>query len=71
MPAKRKKKNEPGGSPKKPAHNGQREGEMRPIGHIITAKDAGWITPTAFVLPVKLVPIDPPRPLKKRRRDSQ
>lgn len=33
--------------------------------HIITAKDAGWITPTAFVLPLTFVPVDPPRPIKK------
>lgn len=35
---------------------------------MITAKDAGWITPTAFVAPITLVPIDPPRPLNRRRQ---
>lgn len=39
------------------------DGERRE--HIITAKDAGWITPTAFVLPLTFVPVDPPRPIKK------
>lgn len=71
MAAKRNKKAEPGGTSKKSAKSSHAQVEMRPIGRIITAKDAGWITPTLFVAPVTLVPIDPPRPLKKRRRGSQ
>ncbi|HEX7379105.1 MAG TPA: hypothetical protein VF278_18425 [Pirellulales bacterium] len=41
------------------------QGERRRRGRVITAKDAGWISPTAFVAPITLVPIDPPRPIKK------
>lgn len=37
----------------------------------ITAKDAGWITPTAFVAPITMVPIDPPRPLNRRRPQGE
>lgn len=44
-------------------HEPQHEG--KPGVRMITAKDAGWITPTAFVLPLKLVPVDPPRPIKR------
>lgn len=40
-------------------------GDAERCEHIITAKDAGWITPTAFVLPLTFVPVDPPRPIKK------
>lgn len=40
--------------------------EAKSTVRMITAKDAGWITPTAFVLPIKLVPVDPPRPIKKK-----
>jgi hypothetical protein len=42
-------------------------GEVRRGKRRITAKDAGWITPTAFVAPLTFVPVDPPRPIKKRR----
>jgi hypothetical protein len=42
------------------------QGEPRRRGRVITAKDAGWVTPTAFVLPIKLVPVDPPRLIKKK-----
>lgn len=38
---------------------------------MITAKDAGWISPTAFVAPITLVPIDPPRPLNRRRPEGK
>lgn len=48
------------------AQEGAAQEKTRRRGRIITAKDAGWITPTAFVLPLKLVPVDPPRPIKKR-----
>lgn len=37
---------------------------------MITSKDAGWISPTAFVAPITLVPIDPPRPLNRRGPQS-
>ena len=50
---------------KKPAQERQPQGEVRRKGRVITAKDAGWVTPTAFVLPLKFVPVDPPRPIKK------
>lgn len=34
----------------------------------LTAKDAGWRTPTLLISPAKLVYFDPPRP--KRPRES-
>jgi hypothetical protein len=42
--------------------------DSRRWGRVLTAKDAGWVSPTTFVLPLTFVPIDPPRPLPKRRR---
>jgi hypothetical protein len=56
---------DPDGVPKKSAQNAERREKTGRRGRIITAKDAGWITPTAFVLPLKLLPVDPPRPIKK------
>ncbi len=37
---------------------------------VITAKDAGWLSPSVFVLPMELEVVDPPEPikLKKKRR---
>lgn len=35
----------------------------------LTAKDAGWRTPTLLISPAKLVYFDPPRP-RKRRADE-
>lgn len=48
------------------ADGGEPRREAKSTVRMITAKDAGWITPTAFVLPIKLVPVDPPRLIKKR-----
>ena len=31
----------------------------------ITAKDAGWLTPTLLVSPAEFVYFDPPRPIKR------
>ena len=42
--------------------------ETRRRERILTAKDAGWLSPTRVVIPLTFVPIDPPRPLPKRRR---
>ncbi len=66
MTMKRDKDDESGGPPKQPAHEHQPQRELRHGVRMITAKDAGWITPTAFVAPITMVPIDPPRPLKKK-----
>lgn len=52
---------------KKPAEDNIPQGERRRRGRVITAKDAGWISPTAFVAPITMVPIDPPRPFHRDR----
>lgn len=57
--------NDQAGAPKEP-RGIQPHGEAGRHEHIITAADAGWITPTAFVLPVKFVPVDPPRLVKRK-----
>lgn len=57
---------ESGSASDKPGQERQPQDEVRRKGRVITAKDAGWITPTAFVLPVKFVPVDPPRRIKKK-----
>ena len=36
----------------------------------LTAKDAGWRTPTFLISPAKLVYFDPPRPMKHRGLDA-
>lgn len=36
--------------------------------HLLTAKDAGWRSPTLFVLPMTLEPIDPPEPSNRKGR---
>ena len=56
---------------KKPARDNVPQDERRRRGRVITAKDAGWISPTAFVAPITMVPIDPPRPLNRRRPESE
>ena len=71
MAKKRKKPNEPGGAPKESAPESQAGGEAKRKTRTITAKDAGWISPTAFVAPITLVPIDPPRPLNRRRPEVE
>lgn len=35
--------------------------------YVITAKDAGWRSESLFVLPMTLVPVDPPEPVPKDR----
>lgn len=60
-----------GGMPKQPEHPGEWSGMPKRRGCLITAKDAGWITPTAFVAPITFVPIDPPRPIKRRRPSGE
>lgn len=67
MAKKQKKPNEAGGAANGSLPDSKPLAEVRRKVRMITAKDAGWITPTAFVAPVTLVPIDPPRPIKKRR----
>lgn len=68
MAKKQNKASETRGATKQPTPDSELRGEVRRKVRMITAKDAGWITPTAFVLPLKLVPVDPPRPIKRRRR---
>lgn len=41
--------------------------EIRIVGRRLTAKDAGWISPRAIVIPVTFTPLDPPEPLPERR----
>lgn len=36
------------------------------VDYELTAKDAGWRTPTFLIAPAKLVIFDPPRPKKRR-----
>lgn len=68
MTAKPDNEKEPGASQETPANDVEpRNAAARKV-RIITAKDVGWVTPTGFVAPVTLVPIDPPRPIKKRPR---
>lgn len=38
--------------------------------HVITAKDAGWLTPTVFVAPATFVAIDPSESRKRKRGKS-
>lgn len=66
MAAKRDDDNGPSAAPEKSAEGAEAQGEPRRKGRVITAKDAGWVTPTAFVLPIKLVSVDPPRLIKKK-----
>ncbi|HVA51579.1 MAG TPA: hypothetical protein VNH11_34880 [Pirellulales bacterium] len=66
MAAKRDENDGPNGAPEKTVQSTEAQGERRRKGRVITAKDAGWVTPTAFVLPIKLVPVDPPRLIKKK-----
>lgn len=68
MTKKRNEENGSGDASKKPAPDNAPLDETKRTVRMITAKDAGWITPTAFVLPLKLMPVDPPRPIKKRPR---
>lgn len=62
---KRDNDHEPREPTEKPAEDNASQPERRRKGRIITAKDAGWISPTAFVAPITLVPIDPPTPIKR------
>lgn len=59
-------KRDSGSASDKSGQERQPQDEARRKGRVITAADAGWITPTAFVLPVKFVPVDPPRLVKKK-----
>ena len=49
----------------RPSDDNKPQGKARRRGRLITADDAGWITPTAFVAPLTFVTVDPPRPIKK------
>ena len=66
MTLKRDEDDESGRPPKPSAEEHQPQREIAHTVRMISAKDAGWITPTAFVAPITMVPIDPPRPLKKK-----
>lgn len=65
MTAKRAEDNSSDAVPENSAEGTEAQGKRKRRGRVITAKDAGWITPTCFVLPLKLIPVDPPRPIKK------
>ena len=67
MTAKRDDDNEAEGAAKRAEQVREPASEVRRGKRRITVKDAGWITPTAFVAPLTFVPVDPPRPIKKRR----
>lgn len=60
------KKNKPSDPLKEQSDENQPRGDAKRRTRRITAKDVGWITPTAFVAPITMVPIDPPRPLNRR-----
>lgn len=68
MPEKPDNERDSSGESRKPSQSSQPQGERKQKGRTITTKDAGWITPTAFVAPISLIPLDPPRPIKKRRK---
>lgn len=36
-------------------------------GHVLTAKDAGWLSPGIFVAPARFVTLDPPVPKNRRQ----
>jgi hypothetical protein len=38
--------------------------------HVITAEDAGWLTPTHFVAPASFVAFDPPIPRSRNNRTN-
>lgn len=57
--------NDSSGTPKRSSDENGPRGKVRRRGRLITANDAGWITPTAFVAPLTFVSVDPPRPIKK------
>lgn len=40
------------------------------VGRRITAKDAGYLSPTKLVLPLKFPPFEPPRPRPKKRSEK-
>lgn len=61
----RRDNDESGDAAKRPVQERESSREVRRRGRVITAKDAGWISPTAFVAPLTFVPVDPPRPIKK------
>ena len=49
--------------------SGERPSDMRPAGEVdyeLTAKDAGWRTPTLFVSRARVRVLNPPRPIKRR-----
>lgn len=67
MSKKRNKAHGSSGRPKKSPQAVQSQTDPTTIGRVITVKDAGWVTPSMFVAPLTFVPIDPPRPLNRRR----
>lgn len=62
----RRDDDESGDAAKRPGRESESPREVRRRGRIITAQDAGWISPTTFVAPLTFVPVDPPRPLNRR-----
>ena len=66
----KKKNNPPESQPQSETSDkhGDTAGDHPILGHRLTARDAGWRSPTTFVAPLTFTPIDPPEPLPKRRR---
>ena len=62
--AKPDNENDNPGASKQSAQDGESQSEVKRGVRMITANDAGWITPTAFVAPLRFVTVDPPRPIK-------
>lgn len=67
MAPKQDKTNGSAGRPKESLQAAQTQSDVANIGRVITANDAGWVSATGFVAPLTFVPIDPPRPLNRRR----
>lgn len=67
MAPKHDKTNGSVGLPKESLQAAQAQSDATNIGRVITADDAGWVSATGFVTPLTFVPIDPPRPLNRRR----
>jgi hypothetical protein len=68
MAKKQRKPAKPNAEKQKQAEAGDVQREVQRLGRILTSKDAGWLSTTRVVIPLTFVPIDPPRPLPKRRR---
>lgn len=65
----KKKKDRPAADPHKPSNATNSKSRVsKGVARPLTAEDAGWRSPTLFVLPMTLVPIDPPEPSERKKR---